>query len=73
MSEFSVSGRFQTRSGYQEFDTRLDAQNENVAREHVLSRFGSQHGLKRTQIELSEVRSTSDSRTQSDDNEVSEA
>ena len=55
MSEFSVSGRFQTRSGYQEFNTRLDAENENVAREHVFSRIGSQHGLRRTQIEINEV------------------
>ena len=55
MSEFSVTGRFKTRSGYQEFETRLDAENENVAREHVLSRIGSQHGLKRTQIDLDEV------------------
>ncbi len=55
MSQFSVSGRFQTRNGYQEFQTRLDAENENVAREHVFSRIGSQHGLKRTQIELNEV------------------
>ena len=73
MSQFSVSGRFRTRSGYQEFDTQLDAENENVAREHVLSRIGSQHGLKRTQIEIGEVQSTSGSRTQSDDNEVSAA
>ena len=55
MSQFSVSGRFQTRSGHQEFQTRLDAENENVARERVLSQIGSQHGLKRTQIELNEV------------------
>ena len=73
MSEFSVSGRFQTRNGYQQFDTMLDAENENVAREHVLSRIGSQHGLKRTQIEISEVQNASGSRTQSDDNEVSAA
>ena len=55
MSEFSVSGRFQSRDGSQAFTKTVDAPNENVAREHVLSRLGSQHNLKRTQIELSEV------------------
>jgi large subunit ribosomal protein LX len=55
MSQFTVSGRFQSRDGYSEFQTAVDAPNENVAREHVLSNIGSQHGLKRTQIEISEV------------------
>ena len=55
MSQFTVTGRFKTRDGFAEFETSLDAENEDVAREHVYSRLGSQHGLKRTQIELEEV------------------
>ncbi|MFC4540973.1 50S ribosomal protein L18Ae [Halosolutus amylolyticus] len=55
MSEFTVSGRFKNRDGFAEFETTIDAENENVAREHALSQLGSQHGLKRTEIELEEV------------------
>ncbi|MFC6767527.1 50S ribosomal protein L18Ae [Natrinema soli] len=55
MSQFTVSGRFKSRDGFAEFETTIDAENENVAREHTLSQFGSQHGLKRSEIELDEV------------------
>ncbi|RCU47422.1 50S ribosomal protein L18a [Haloplanus salinus] len=55
MSQFVVSGRFQDRLGHRDFEKTIDAPNENVAREHVLSRLGSEHGLKRTQVEISEV------------------
>ncbi|KDE57421.1 50S ribosomal protein LX [Halostagnicola sp. A56] len=55
MSEFNVSGRFKNRDGYASFETTIDAENENVAREHVLSQIGSRHGVKRTGIELEEV------------------
>lgn len=55
MSQYTVSGRFQTRGGYSDFETTIDAENDDVAREHALSQIGSRHGLKRTQIELSEV------------------
>ncbi|WP_251342299.1 50S ribosomal protein L18Ae [Haloplanus halophilus] len=55
MSEFVVSGRFQDRTGYRAFDKAVDAPNENVAREHTLAKLGSEHGLKRTQIEIEEV------------------
>ncbi|SFR33099.1 50S ribosomal protein L18Ae [Halogeometricum limi] len=55
MSQFTVSGQFQSRDGYSSFETSIEAPNENVARDHVLSNIGSQHGLKRTQIEISEV------------------
>ncbi|MFB6102590.1 MAG: 50S ribosomal protein L18Ae [Haloplanus sp.] len=55
MSEFVVSGRFQDRTGYRAFEKSLDAPNEDVAREHTLSQLGSEHGLKRTQVEISEV------------------
>ncbi|QLG50000.1 MULTISPECIES: 50S ribosomal protein L18Ae [Natrinema] len=55
MSQFTVSGRFKSRDGYAPFETTIDAENENVAREHAFSQLGSQHGLKRTEIELDEV------------------
>lgn len=55
MSEFTVSGQYKNRDGYSPFETTIDAVNENVAREHVLSQLGSQHGLKRTEIDLEEV------------------
>lgn len=70
MSEFIVSGRFEVRSGWQQFDKTLEAENEDVATERLLSQIGSQHGLKRTQIEIGEVQRTSESQTQSDDEEV---
>ena len=55
MSQFTVTGRFTTRDGFAEFEKTIDAENEDVAREHTYSQLGSQHGLKRTQIELEEV------------------
>lgn len=73
MSEFIVSGRFEVSSGWQQFDKTLEAENEDVATERVLSQIGSQHGLRRTQIEIGEVQRASDSRTQSDGEEVKPA
>ncbi|MDS0297358.1 50S ribosomal protein L18Ae [Halogeometricum sp. S1BR25-6] len=55
MSQFTVSGQFQSRDGHSKFETVVDAPNENVARDRVFSNIGSQHGLKRPQIEISEV------------------
>jgi large subunit ribosomal protein LX len=55
MSQFTISGRFQSRDGWRSFAKTIDAENENVAREHVFAEFGSQHNLKRTQVELDEV------------------
>ncbi|WP_049929072.1 50S ribosomal protein L18Ae [Halopiger goleimassiliensis] len=55
MSQFTVTGRFKTRDGFAEFEKTIDAENEDVAREHAYAQLGSQHGLKRTQIELEEV------------------
>jgi len=55
MSEFVVSGRFQDRTGHREFEKTIEAPNENVAREHTLSQLGSEHGLKRMQVEINGV------------------
>lgn len=55
MSEFTVRGSFPARFGEQDFEKQIDAPNENVAVERVYTQFGSQHGLKRTQIDVAEV------------------
>jgi large subunit ribosomal protein LX len=55
MDQYSVSGRFRTREGWQPFEKRVEAENEDVAVEHVYAAFGSQHNLKRTQVDISEV------------------
>lgn len=55
MSTFTVSGTFETRDGRQAFSRRVDAANENVAREHVFSQFGAEHNLNRLQVDISEV------------------
>ena len=52
MSQFTVSGRFQTRDDWSPFTTAIDAENEAVAEEHAYATLGSRHGLKRTQIEI---------------------
>ncbi len=49
---FRVSGRYQARDGYQPFTKTVEAPNADVALEHVYSRLGSEHGLRRTQIDL---------------------
>jgi len=55
MSEYTVSGSWQARDGWQSFEKQVTAENEDVAREHVLAEFGSKHGLKRTQVEIEGV------------------
>lgn len=55
MSEYTVTGTFQARDGWQSFEKQIEAPNDAVAEEHVLAEFGSKHGLKRTQIEIEGV------------------
>lgn len=55
MSEFTVRGRYPARYGEQAFETTVEAPNADVATERVYANFGSQHGLKRTQIDIDEV------------------
>ena len=52
MSEFTVTGQWKARDGWQSFEKTIDAVNEDVAREHTLAEFGSKHGLKRTQVDI---------------------
>lgn len=56
MSEFTVSGQFQSREGWSPFETGIEAANEDVAEERTYATLGSRHGLRRTQIEIEEVR-----------------
>jgi large subunit ribosomal protein LX len=55
MSEFTVRGSYPARYGEQAFETTVEAPNADVATERVYANFGSQHGLKRTQIEIDGV------------------
>ena len=55
MSQFTIRGEFAGRDGTRSFTKEIEAVNEQVAREHILSQFGSEHGLKRTQITIDEV------------------
>ncbi|QGN07416.1 50S ribosomal protein L18a [Halorhabdus sp. CBA1104] len=55
MSEFTVNGQFEARDGWQTFEKEIEAENENVAEERIYAEFGSQHGLKRAQIEIEGV------------------
>jgi large subunit ribosomal protein LX len=55
MSAFTISGQYQARDGWQDFEVEVDAPNEDVARERTYANLGSQHALKRTQVELGEV------------------
>lgn len=55
MSEYTVRGTFRTREGDQEFEKTVEAPNSDVARDRVYAAFGSEHGLKRTQVDLQEV------------------
>jgi len=55
MDEYTVTGRWKARDGWQSFEKALEAENEDVAVEHVYAEFGSRHGLKRTQVDIAEV------------------
>jgi large subunit ribosomal protein LX len=55
MSQFIVSGRYQSRGGWQAFEMEVEAPNESVAEEHTYANIGSQHGLRRTEIDIEGV------------------
>ncbi|WP_436901177.1 50S ribosomal protein L18Ae [Halovenus halobia] len=55
MDEYTVTGSWEARDGWQSFEKSLEAENEDVAAEHIYANFGSKHGLKRTQVEIDEV------------------
>ena len=55
MSQYTVTGRWKGRDGWQAFEKEIEAENENVAKERTYSEFGSKHGLKRPQIRIDGV------------------
>ncbi|ELZ95169.1 50S ribosomal protein LX [Haloferax mucosum ATCC BAA-1512] len=55
MSQFIIAGTFTSRGVVHEFTKTVEAPNENVAEEHAYSLIGSEHGIKRTKVELTEV------------------
>jgi len=55
MEEYTVTGRWQARDGWQTFEKTIEAENDDVAAEHTYAEFGSKHGLKRAQVEIEEV------------------
>jgi large subunit ribosomal protein LX len=55
MDNYTVSGQWKARDGWQTFEKQVEANNEDVAVEHVYADFGSKHGLKRTQVDIEEV------------------
>ncbi|PSP27215.1 50S ribosomal protein L18a [Halobacteriales archaeon QH_2_65_14] len=55
MSEYTVTGRWKARDGWQSFEKAIEAENEDVATERVYAEFGSKHGLKRPQVEIDGV------------------
>jgi len=55
MDTYTISGRWKARDGWQTFEKRVEAENEDVAVEHVYANFGSKHGLRRTQVDIEGV------------------
>jgi large subunit ribosomal protein LX len=55
MTEFTVSGEFQSRDGWSPFETTVEAENESVAQERTYATLGGRHGLKRTQVRIEGV------------------
>ena len=55
MTEYTVTGSWKRRGGWQRFETSVTAPNADVAEERAYATVGSRHGLKRTQVEIEEV------------------
>lgn len=53
--EYTVRGRYQARGGWANFEKDVEAPNADVATERTYAELGSQHRLKRTEIEIEEV------------------
>ncbi|MDY6779339.1 MAG: 50S ribosomal protein L18Ae [Halobacteria archaeon] len=53
--KYVVTGTFYPGGDEREFTKRVEADNEDVARERVYTDLGSKHRLKRTQIEVESV------------------
>lgn len=55
MPDYTVRGRYQARDGWLSFERSVEADSESLAEEHTLAELGSEHGLKRAQIDIEEV------------------
>lgn len=55
MAEYTVSGEFETSGGLQQFTRTVEAPNADVAEDHALSLFGSEHNVRRTRITVADV------------------
>lgn len=55
MTEYTVSGEFETSGGLQQFTRTIEAPNESVARERVFSQFGSEHNVTRRRVTVTEI------------------
>ena len=52
---FVVRGRYRARDGWQEFEKHVEAPTQDVAVERTYAEVGSQHALKRAQVEINGV------------------
>jgi len=55
MDQYTVTGTWKARDGWQTFQKEIEAENEAVAVEYTYAEFGSKHGLQRAQVEVDEV------------------
>ncbi len=55
MMEFIISGMFKAGSNRERFKKTVSSQNRNNAIEKVYSLIGSEHGLKRNFIEITDI------------------
>ena len=55
MNRYVVSGEFWAGREYQDFETEIEADSEDLAIERTYANFGSRHGVKRTQLQIDEV------------------
>ncbi|HIH23230.1 TPA: 50S ribosomal protein L18a [Candidatus Micrarchaeota archaeon] len=53
--KFEISGSIKLGSGVRPFVKEIEAKTENDAREKILKLFGSQNGLKRTNVSIKTV------------------
>ena len=53
---FEISGTFTDRTGERKYTKEVHARNENLAKEKVLSEFGSKHKLRRNAVKIASVK-----------------
>lgn len=58
MKNFEIKGAFVEKSSEKKFTVRLDAVNENAARQKAFSTIGSRHKVKRIHMSIESVKET---------------